>query len=354
MGSEICIVGTSNLKHISLISLYTRYFDEAGIPYDIIYWDRYGIDEVSTAQSVYKFYAEGQNAGLSRLLSFLRFRQYAIKRIKQGKYKYVITWQTTGAYLFFDFLLRSFKNRYVVNVRDYVAENKFPFNKLIKALVKNAAFSTISSDGFRTFLPAAEYVKVNSLNEDILANITGMPQNHNQAIKIGFAGNCRYLNESYRLIDALGNDDRFELWYCGTNSEKLSVYAEQKGVKNLYVKPAFDASETVTIMSEFDFVNSAFGNDAMDNSTLMPIRLYTALAIHRPMLVNDKTQLGREVEANGLGYVISNYEGLGDSLSEYNNNLDVAGFEKRCDQYLEKAREENQEFYACIKNKLVF
>ena len=254
--------------------------------------------------------------------------------------------------MFFDYLHRSFKKRYVVNVRDYVAEKKFPFNKLIKTLVDNSAFTTISSEGFKTFLPDAEYVKVNSLNEDILDNISGVPQNQNSVIRIGFAGNCRYLNESYRLIDSLANDDRFELWYCGTNSEKLSKYAEQKGVKNLYVKPAFDSKETVAIMSEFDIVNSAFGNDAMDNSTLMPIRLYTALAIHRPMLVNDKTQLGREVEEFGLGYVISEYEGLGDKLSEYYNKLDVKSFETRCDSYLERSRKENKLFFACVKNKL--
>ena len=105
-------------------------------------------------------------------------------------------------------------------------------------------------------------------------------------------------------------------------------------------------------MSDFDFVNSAFGNDAMDNSTLMPIRLYTALAIHRPMLVNDRTQLGREVSNNGLGYVISQYEGLGDRLAEYYDKLDYAGFEKRCEEYLTKTREENKVFYTSLKNTL--
>ena len=33
--------------------------------------------------------------------------------------------------------------------------------------------------------------------------------------------------------------------------------------------PTFDPKATVDIMAGFDFVNSAFGNDAMDNSTLM-------------------------------------------------------------------------------------
>ena len=45
MASKICIIGTSNIKHISLISLYTKYFDQHGMAYDIIYLDRYGIEE---------------------------------------------------------------------------------------------------------------------------------------------------------------------------------------------------------------------------------------------------------------------------------------------------------------------
>lgn len=352
MASSICIVGTSNLKHISLISLYTRYFDSEGIPYDIIYWDRYGIEESTTAQTIYKFYERGKEGALSRFLSFLKFRHYVKKIVKQEDYKYIITWQTTGAYLLVDFLLRRYKNRYAVNVRDYVAEKRFPFNIMIKMLVRSSALTTISSDGFKSFLPQGDYIKVNSVNEDILENLSGIPRNNNKVIKVGFAGNCRYLNESYKLIDALGNDKRFELWYCGTNSEKLAEYAKQKGVTNLFVKPAFDSKETVAIMSEFDFVNSAFGNDAMDNSTLMPIRLYTALAIRRPMLVNDKTQLGREVSEYGLGYVISQYDGLGDKLAEYYDKLDYVGFEKRCEEYLTKTREENKAFYTSLKNRL--
>lgn len=350
--AKICIVGTSNLKHISLISLYTRYFDSEQIPYDIIYWDRYGVEESTTAQSVYRFYAKGKESTISRLRSFVKFRRYVKKIIKKKNYKYIITWQTTGAYLLVDFLLRYYKNRYVVNVRDYVVEKKFPFNILIKKLVKHAALTTISSEGFESFLPKGDYVKVNSVNEDILENLSGIPRNKNKVIKVGFAGNCRYLNESYKLIDALGNDKRFELWYCGTNSEKLAEYAKQKGVTNLFVKPAFDAKETVAIMSDFDFVNSAFGNDAMDNSTLMPIRLYTALAIHRPMLVNDKTQLGKEVSDHGLGYVITQYEGLGDKLADYYSKLDYEDFEQKCEEYLIKTREENKAFYTCIKNRL--
>ena len=83
----------------------------------------------------------------------MHFRRYTKKILRENKYEYVITWQTTGAYLFADMLLRWFKNRYVVNVRDYVVENNWFFHSLLKRLVKNVLFVTISSDGFRSFLP---------------------------------------------------------------------------------------------------------------------------------------------------------------------------------------------------------
>lgn len=351
MVSKICIIGTSNIKHISLISLYTKYFDLHGVPYDIIYWDRYGIEEKITATNVYR-YSEPTSGRLGKLCMFLRFRRYAKKILKQNKYDYVITWQTTGAYLFVDVLLRWFKKRYVVNVRDYVVENNKFFHWILKMLVKNAFFVTISSDGFKSFLPKGEYIKVNSVNEELLENLKGRPQNNNQLVKIGFAGNCRYFRESYRLIDALANDERFELWFCGTNSEVLKEYVVTKGINNVKTMPTFDPKATVDIMAGFDFVNSVFGNDAMDNRTLMPIRFYTALAIHRPMLVNCKTQLAKEVIKGKIGYVIEDYTTLADSLYSYHQSLDFDALSKACDEYLKMARKENRLFYSAVSKML--
>lgn len=348
MGSKICIIGTNNLKHISLISLYTNYFDSNNIPYDIIYLDRYGIEENCTAANVYRLVAKGSKGKLSKLFMFWKFREFAIKKIQEKKYDYIITWQTTGAYIFFDYLLRKFKAKYVINVRDYVDENNKLISGMLNRLIKNSVFTTISSEGFKSFLPKHDYVKVNSINEEILHGIEGCPQNIRDVIKIGFAGNCRYFRESFKLIDALGNDPRFELWYCGTNSETLADYARNKGIGNVKTMPGFAPSDTVKIMADFDIVNSAFGNDAMDNSTLMPIRLYTALAIHRPMLVNENTQLSKEVYSHKIGFVISSYNGLADNLYHYYKGLDFDVFTKDAANYIETARKENELFYEAV------
>ena len=150
------------------------------------------------------------------------------------------------------------------------------------------------------------------------------------------------------MIDALANDERFELWYCGTNSDVLKEYADSKGIWNVKTMPTFDPKATVDIMAGVGFVNSAFGNDAMDNSTLMPIRLYTALAIHRPMLVSSNTQLAKEVTKGKIGYVIEDFATLAESLYTYHQSLDFEVLSETCDAYLQTARKENEVFYAAV------
>lgn len=347
--SKICILGVSNIKHISLISLYTKYFDKKQIPYDIIYMDRYGIKEETNAQTLFCYKSDKISSRYDKIKAFMEFRRFAKKILKKNKYRCVITWQTTSAYLFADVLLTKYKHRYIVNVRDYVAENNKIIRVILRQLVKKASLVAISSEEFKIFLPNGYYTRVNSINDDILDNCKYVETlNHVLPYKIGFAGNCRYFRESYKLIQALANDSRFEIWYCGTNSEVLLKYATECNISNVHTMPAFAPSETMDIFSQFDIVNSAFGSDAMDNRTLMPIRLYTAISMHLPMLVSGGTQLAKEVNTWKLGFVIEDYSTLADNLYNYLVLQNKKEFAMACDRYIDQARLENELFYKTL------
>lgn len=348
--SEICIVGAANLKHMSLISLYTKYFDENNISYDLIYLDRYGIDEENNAENVYKLKVKRdiKSKKIYKLIDFIKFRNFASKHIKSNKYKFVITWQLTTAYILFGVLGRGHK--YIVNVRDYIMENNPVIKFMLKRLVNKSFMTTVSSAGFYEFLPDYKYIKVNSINEKIISKIVQSDyKTNNKKYKIGFIGNCRFFDACYKLIDAFKNDERFEVWFSGTNSEVLSKYAKNNGVENVFTTPAFAPEDTIRIMSEFDVVNSAFGNDSTDCRLLIPIRLYTAVALLKPMLVNFETQLSKEVDEFGLGFSIRTYNNLSNDLYNYLTNLDRNKFKENCDFYLEKSRRENTEFYNKLK-----
>lgn len=344
--SKVCIIGNSNLKHISLISLYTDYFDEHGISYDIIYIDRYGKVEKSNAENLYPFNIKFSGKKINKILNFFKFRKFSKKIVKENEYEYIITWQSTIAYILFDFLLVKYRKKYIINIRDYIMENNIFIKLILKCLVKNALFTTISSEEFTKFLPKGKYIFVNSINEQIKKG--NKKKNFEETVKIGFVGNCRFFDENFKLINSLKNDRRFELWYCGTNSNILKEYASQNRINNVYTMDSFNVEDTEKIMTKFDIINSAFGNDKLNVKTLLPIRLYTAINLYIPILANDKTYLSKIVNENQLGFVINSYENLANNLYNYMKLLEKKSFEQKCDQFMIKAKEQNKNFYMLL------
>lgn len=348
--SKICIIGNSNIKHISLISLYTKFFDDNKIPYDLIYIDRYSEKESTTAQNCYVFRSGMLNNKIKKIYMFYKFRRFVVRALKKNQYDFIIVWQATTAYVISDYLCKYYKNRFSVNIRDYIMENKPIIRFVLKKLLKKAAFITISSKGFLRFLPKHDYILVHSINERLLNNYKPSSHSKNDLIKIGFVGNCRFFDECYKLIDAIGNDKRFEIWFCGTNSEVLSKYADKNRIKNVYTIEAFEPNETLEIMKRFDLINCAFGNNYLSVKTLVPIRLYTSIEMRKPVLVSGDTYLAELVESSNLGYVISGYNGLGDKLYSYLKELDYQSFYQSCESFIKQAREDNRLFYSCLEH----
>ena len=51
--SHICILSAVNIKHMSMISLYTEWLLRDNIDFDIIYMDKYGENEDFPAKKKY-------------------------------------------------------------------------------------------------------------------------------------------------------------------------------------------------------------------------------------------------------------------------------------------------------------
>ena len=52
---KVVILCAANLKHMTLITLYTAILKQNNIDYDVIYLDRYGEQENNDAKNSYKF-----------------------------------------------------------------------------------------------------------------------------------------------------------------------------------------------------------------------------------------------------------------------------------------------------------
>ncbi|MGY0837553.1 hypothetical protein ACW66K_09095 [Aerococcus urinaeequi] len=338
--SKICIVSTANVKHMTLISLYTDILRANNIEFDIVYLDRYDIDENVRANKVYKLYRNitPKTAKKKKLKYFIDFRKFAKNILKDNNYDLIIVWNTLTSLLLGDILLKN-KKKYILNIRDYYFEDNFIIYYLHKQLIRNSIFTTISSKGFLDFLPKEKYIFVNSLNEEII-NLSG-EQNYtferkDGPINIGFLGNVRFYDVQKKIINLLGNDDRFKLWYCGTNSEPLEEYVFERNIKNCEFTGEFSPSETEFYLNKFDIINNIFGSEDISVKTLTPIRLYYSTNYKIPILVNKNTHLGNLVEKFNLGLSLDeNQLNFADELYKYFINI-------KSDEYIKATQKFNK------------
>ncbi|WP_299744267.1 capsular biosynthesis protein [uncultured Rossellomorea sp.] len=353
---KVCILSTTNLQHMTLISLYTKIFEDEKVDYDIIYFDRYGIKEDSSAKNLYVYTSAYNRSGskLKKLKEYIKYRNYALRILKNNDYDLIIVWNTMTAFLFSNYLLKKPK-KYILNIRDYFLEKNLFVYKIHEKLIKNSYTTTISSKGFLNFLPKSEYLYTHSFNPNLLneENEKSLPTSKGDKIVIGFLGNNRFFDQGKNLMDALKNDKRFEMWFCGTNSDVLEKYAEENNIKNCKFMGRFNPEDTSKILMEFDIINNLFGNDSEAVKTLTSIRLYYGVFYKKTILVNKSTYMEKIVQENNLGISIDwSDQNLADEIYNQYNNLDREDFETKCNSFLKQIKRENELFDESI-HKLI-
>src|SRR5690606_38757444 len=124
------------------------------------------------------------------------------------------------------------------------------FNKVIK----NSAFTTISSEGFKSFLPKYKYILIHSLNKEVLSNLAPKEKLKDSVAKINisFIGNVRFFDLNKKLLNIFKNDSRFQLSYYGTNATVLKEYAVENNIYNTDFYDSFPVNETAKFLAKTD------------------------------------------------------------------------------------------------------
>lgn len=352
---KICILSIVNIKHMSLISLYTTFFDKYGIEYDIIYIDKYNEEEKTTANRIYRYpiFVDREWSKLRKLLVYWGFKSFAEKIINENKYDFVIVWRSETAHLFVNLLARKMKGKYCLNIRDYCMEENFLIFKRIRKVIKNSCFTTISSEGFESFLPRSNYLTVHSYNDSLL-NQT-MPKKGfkkiGEPINICFIGYVRFFETDKKLIDALGNDSRYVLQFFGEGSHYLEDYAKKRNIKNMEFIKGFKVEETGKLLQKADVINNLYGNNNIALDTAISTRYYYALYMNIPILVFQGTYMEKVSHEAGIGFAVSeDFSTLADDFYTWYHSLDFNQFKSNCKDEIARIHSENREFNFLLKN----
>ncbi|HCX9262440.1 TPA: type 8 capsular polysaccharide synthesis protein Cap8H, partial [Staphylococcus aureus] len=113
---RIAILGATNIKHMSLLSHYLNHIDLNINEVDIIYTDKYDIEEnIQGINNYYKYKVDIKEdwTFIKKAIAYYRFRPYAMKILKENHYDFVIVWGSYTGHLFKSFLEKHYKNKFI-------------------------------------------------------------------------------------------------------------------------------------------------------------------------------------------------------------------------------------------------
>ena len=354
--ARVVVLSCVNVKHMSLVSLYTDILKKNNVAFDVIYMDKYGEDEPFECNRKYRFV----NKVNRHLPSFIKkvkyylFKPWATRILKKNKYDFVIVWNDLAIFLFASFLSKNYKGKYCLNVRDNMYYDIPRYNKLFRRCFSNSAFNTISSKGYLDILPRGiEYHTIYSLNLPVLKGmkVHNSLRKEGERIRIGFIGYVRFFERNERLLDCFANDPRFEIHYYGKCANELKAYAQRKGINNCVFVDSFPVSETGKYLENIDIMNNLYGNDTLNIRKAISIKLFHSLYAKIPILVNKETYIGQVANEIGIGFYVTEFtDSFKNELYDWYHSIDFEVMKDKCDRYLSYAITENRKFELLVND----
>ena len=355
-GKKVAIVSVSDVRNMTMISIYTDYFEKEGISYELICTDRYK-DGKSTWRNaiIHTIKIPGLNSGkIKNFMGFLRFRGFAIETLKKEKYDYVVVWNEHTAVILSDFLIKY--SPYCVNIRDIVLTNLPFYFRRLSAVVKKSDFSTWCAPKGKELLPNYDYTIVMNQNKSLVdgARVEKGFIKKDKVIHIGVVGYIRHIDESKELMKAFINDDRFVIQFFGTGAELLQEYAEQIGMKNIEISGTFPAERTKEYLDKIDVINVYIGDgkERIDQSLGAPIRYGYSSLLYKPAIVSPNTYLSERTRELNIAYTVKDFKNLPDQFYEWYSGLDFETFKKGCDEFNHEY-DVHMEQFVCICNQKI-
>lgn len=350
-----CIIGIQNIKHMTLISLYTQYFEKNKIAYDLIYIDKYGIEECTTASNVYKFDATNAkyNGVIGKIKKTIDFRKYAIEILNANDYDFLAVWREQTACIFANYLKKRYFRKYSVNIRDLYNKRFLPLTIGLKIAVNHSAFNTISSEGFLPYIPNADYLMVHSANKELLSNgLFNIGSQKKRPIRITYIGTLRFPEYCKFVVDCFQNDDRFELAFIGQGSEKIFKYVEEKKIDNVICIEKFEPQDTIRLLDGTNLINCAFGTNELAEKMLTPIRLYYAIYGGIPVLTTTGTwvsDLAKSMEMNiSIAFSDMDISSIANEVYFAYTHMDFTTMNGKQKVYIQKI----DDAFSCFQDKL--
>lgn len=353
------IIFIGDIKYCPYLKIYEKTLQQSGTNYHFLFWNRTSFESTHLPCNYIPF-QKGSRLNknkLSKLIDFWCYRRWLKARLLEEKYDKLILLSTLSGMILADVILRHYKKRYILDIRDYSYERIYPFYKIEEALLHYSLLNCISSKGFKNFLPpSVEYTPVHNItgfnNKDVY-HFT--KKNYGSTLNIVWNGAVRYFSQQRKIIEKLGNDKRFSVFYYGSGAEfdEYQSFLRSKNFYNVFLMGPYDNSEKDRILKDADIINSSY-QFSIETEFAMPNKFYDGIIYKIPQLVEVNTYKCREVEKLNLGIGLDvDCENFADQLYEYYFSINEEDFNAKCDETLKLVLQENEAFIQQVRKSLL-
>lgn len=311
------------------IQYYIDVFKEKGIEYDVIAWNRSGNNpKVLERLIMYEAPSPDTLSNIKKVRGFWGFKQFVEKTVRQKQYDRLVVHTIMLAVFMSSFLKQYYGGKYILDIRDECS--LYGIMKLrLPVLLKYSFCNVISSWGFKTWLPEAEYVISHNIGFRWKEKMN-MPAPdsffHHQPLDILTIGQIRHFDGNRILIDELGNRGNMKMHFAGDGVDvsRLVEYCKEKKINNVAFSGRYLKENEDDIVSTSDFVNILLPQTRVQQA--MANRFYLAILNYKPVIVNAESIQAEYVRKYGLGIVWELGTSLKNAIEDYIARFDIEQF----------------------------
>jgi hypothetical protein len=327
MNFRVALVLSSNIEIAPYYLYYTDCLEKINVAYDIISWDRLSLG--TEMKYCFKYPSPQSRSFIRKIYDFSKYSEYIQEVLLSSRYDYIIVFTIANSIFLGSFLKRNFRNKYIIDIRDY--SPIFPFTKKkLARIFKDARMIYISSIGFLKWLPQnfnyviSHNVRLEALESKYQVN---QIQNKNPLIISAF-GSIRNYESNRKLIENLRLSNRYIIEFNGLGFEPLKKIADQNCI-NVRFGGRYNKEEEKAIIERADIINILFPRTTVDYANLNN-RFYHAIIHRKPVIVNDGSILAEYVGKYYLGLVLQSDKDILKGIERWVNKFDINAFESGC------------------------
>ena len=345
-------MGFTKVKFMPYMNFYLDNINKNENEVHILYWNRDLQSEDLTKYENCTFhefacYQEDDVSKFAKIVPFAKYRKFAKKVINSENFDFIFVLHSIPGVLVADILKKRYKNKYVLDYRDYTYESLPPFKNIVAEITENSYATFVSSDAFRKFLPQnceeKIYTSHNILKESLEhredKELYGEKSDKIRVVSWGF---IRYEEVNSEIIKKLANDQRFELHYYGREQQiaaNLKALTSEIGAKNIFFHGEYQPEDRYDFVRKTDILHNIY----YDNNAMFAIsnKYYDGIIFKIPQICMQGAFMATKAEEGKVGMAANPFEDdFAEKLYSYYTSTEKQEFYENCDRELERVIKE--------------